>query len=145
MKISTVLGAEFEQAQHGDHLAFFIKCAIEAFAQGSVPMAGIWRLPPLYRSGIRFQREPEHGTGNEDFALPKTCFDQKWGDCDDLCIYRIWELRCAGELATCAAAFIENQIHVRVRRGVGHRPARHSPICQCARCIEDPAIICGAR
>lgn len=141
MKISTVLGAEFPP----DACAHFVKCAIEAFALGSVPMAHIWRLPPLYASGIVYQLEPDHGSGNEDFALPKTTFDLRNGDCDDLVIYRLWELRCKGELATCAVIFIDGQMHVRVRRGVGFRPPKHAPDCQCTRCIEDPSILCGAR
>ena len=37
LKIATVLGAEF----HGGQIAYFAKCAIEAFAKGSVPMAGV--------------------------------------------------------------------------------------------------------
>lgn len=141
MKLSTVLGAEFG----GDQAAYFFKCAIEGFAQGSVPMAQIWRLPPLYLSGIRFAPEPGQGSGNEDFALPKTTYDRREGDCDDLVIYRIWELRCAGELATCAVVTLANANHVRVRRGPGKRPPRHPLNCQCTRCIEDPSILCGAR
>lgn len=141
MKISTVLGAEFG----GDAAAYFFKCAIEGFAQGSVPMAGIWRLPPLYRSGIRFAPEPGEGSGNEDFALPKTTFDRRTGDCDDLVIYRIWELRCQGEPATCAVVYLDNANHVRVRRGLLQRPKRHAADCQCLGCVEDPSILCGAR
>lgn len=140
MKIATNLGPEVS----GDPLAYFVKCAIEGFAQGSVPMASIWQLPPLYASGIRYQKEPDHGSGNEDFALPKTCFDRRWGDCDDLVIYRLWELYCQGERASCAVVFLDGALHVRVRRGVGHRPARHAFDCQCERCIEDPSILCGA-
>lgn len=127
MKISTVLGPEF----NGAHAAYFSKFAIEAFAQGSVPMAGIWRLPPLYLSGIRYAPERDHGSGNEDFALPDVTFRNRVGDCDDLCIYRIWELRCQGELATCNAIWQANAIHVRVRRANGS--------------LEDPSIILGAR
>lgn len=127
MKISTVLGSEFT----GGQVAYFSKCAIEGFAQGSVPMAGIWRLPPLYSSGIRFQKEPGHGSGIEDFALPNVTFRQRWGDCDDLVIYRIWELRVQGEAATCHAVWQDNAVHVLVRRA--------------NRALEDPSIILGAR
>lgn len=141
MKISTFLGPEFA----GVHLDWFVKNAIEGFARGSVPMASIWQLPPLYTSGIRFQPEPGHGSGNEDFALPATTFQRRWGDCDDLVIYRLWELLVAGEAATCAVIAIDGALHVRVRRGPGHRPPKHSGSCQCERCIEDPSIICGAR
>ncbi len=128
MKISTVLGPEFS----GGQVANFSKCAIEAFARGSVPMAGLWRLPPLYSSGIRFQREPEHGSGNEDFALPNVTYGRKWGDCDDLVIYRLWELWVQGERsATCRAVWQDNAVHVLVRRADQR--------------LEDPSIILGAR
>lgn len=126
-------------------MAHFIKCAIDGFARGSVPMARLWQLPPLYRSGIVYQKEPGHGSGNEDFALPKTTYDRGWGDCDDLVIYRCWELLCSGEAATCAVVYLANANHVRVRRGPMNRPRGHRPDCQCERCIEDPSILCGAR
>jgi hypothetical protein len=127
LKIATVLGAEFS----GGQVAHFSKCAIEGFARGSVPMAGIWRLPPLYSSGIRYKPEPNHGSGNEDFALPNVTFGRKWGDCDDLVIYRVWELLCQGEQATCRAVWQDNAVHVLVRRANG--------------ALEDPSILLGAR
>lgn len=141
MNICTDIGKEWPD----EYVAWFVKCAIEGFARGCLPMARVWRLPPLYQSGIRFQPEPNHGTGSEEFALPALTFERKWGDCDDLVIYRLWELWCAGEPATCAVIFIDNQEHVRVRRGPQHRPRGHTNICQCEGCIEDPAVICGAR
>ncbi len=141
MKITTQLGPEFD----GAAVAYFAKCVIEAYALGSVPMAQIWRLPPLYESGIRYAKEVDHGSGNEDFQLPNICYAQKSGDCEDLCTYRIWELLCSGERATCNAIWQDSAVHVRVRRGPGHRPKGHGPLCPCSRCIEDPAIICGAR
>lgn len=127
MKISTTLGAEFG----GGQIAYFAKCAIEAFAAGSVPMAGVWRLPPLYQSGIRFQLPKEHGSGNENFQLPNVTFRNKVGDCDQLVIYRIWELLCQGERATCRAVWQDNAVHVLVRRANG--------------VLEDPSILLGAR
>jgi hypothetical protein len=127
VRIQTDLGLEFQ----GAAVAYFSKQAIEAFAQGSVPMSGVWRLPPLYSSGVRYAPEPHHGEGLEDFALPNVTFARKCGDCDDLCIYRIWELRVAGEFATCNAIWLNNAVHVRVRRANGQ--------------LEDPSILLGAR
>ncbi|HXJ69889.1 MAG TPA: hypothetical protein VNM39_13345 [Verrucomicrobiae bacterium] len=127
MKIATVLGAEFS----GGHIAFFAKCAIEAFAFASVPMAGVWRLPPLYQSGIRFALPADHGSGNENFQLPNVTFKNKKGDCDQLVIYRIWELLCQGERATCRAVWQDNAVHVLVRRANG--------------VLEDPSILLGAQ
>jgi hypothetical protein len=126
VKIATVLGAEFD----GGHIAYFAKCAIEAFARGSVPMAGVWRLPPLYQSGIRFQLPKGHGSGNEDFQLPNVTYANRGGDCDQLVIYRIWELLVQGEPATCRAVWQDNAVHVLVRRANG--------------VLEDPSILLGA-
>lgn len=129
MKLSTILG--FTVPFDGTGTAEFAKHTIEAFAQGSVRMAHLWKLPPLYQSGVRFQYERNHGEGIEEFCLPDQTFKQRWGDCDDLCIYRIWELRVGGELATCNAIWDHNAVHVRVRRADGR--------------IEDPSTILGAR
>lgn len=128
-----IISTQLRPEPDGARLAYFAKHAIEGFALGCVPMAPVWRLPPLYRSGIRFQPEPQHGLGAEDFALPNVTYSQRWGDCDDLCIYRIWELRVMGEPATCNAIWVPNtsQVHVRVRRANGS--------------LEDPAVILGAR
>jgi hypothetical protein len=127
VKITTALGNDFT----GGQIAYFAKCAIEAFARGSVPLAGVWRLPPLYQSGIRYHPEPNHGDGNEEFALPPVTFKRHWGDCDDLVIYRIWELLCQGENASCQAIWQDNAVHVLVRRANG--------------VLEDPSILLGAR
>ncbi len=126
MKIATVLGAEF----HGGQIAYFAKCAIEAFAKGSVPMAGVWRLPALYQSGVRFRLPRDHGSGNENFQLPNVTYANRCGDCDQLVIYRIWELLVQGEQATCQARWQDNAVHVLVRRANG--------------VLEDPSILLGA-
>jgi len=141
VKISAEIGAEVS----GDNMAHLIKCVVDGFARGSVPMAPIWKLPPLYRSGIKYKEEPDYGSGNEDFQVPILTYQRKWGDCEDLVIYRVWELLCLGEQASCAVIYLANANHVRVRRGPNHRPRTHRPDCQCDRCIEDPSILCGAR
>lgn len=52
--------------------------------------------PPLYESGVVYQREPWSGRV-EEFADCRTVLRRGWGDCDDLCAYRLAELLEAGE------------------------------------------------
>lgn len=54
-------------------------------------MFGSWKIPPLYRAGVVFQYEPNHGDGNEEFATPPDVYARGWGDCDDLIVYRLTE------------------------------------------------------
>lgn len=49
-------------------------------------------LPPLYSTDVKFQDEPWQGQGVEEFATPWMVLERKWGDCDDLVIYRGAEL-----------------------------------------------------
>lgn len=53
-------------------------------------------VPKLYRSGVRFEPEPNEGL-YEDFADCLTVLGRGWGDCDDLVAYRVAELRESGE------------------------------------------------
>lgn len=48
-------------------------------------------VPPLYRSGVRYEREPWQGT-IEEFATIPIVLERKWGDCDDLAAWRAAEL-----------------------------------------------------
>lgn len=54
--------------------------------------------PPLYESGIVYCREPWAGR-IEEFADCATVLRRGWGDCDDLCAYRLAELQEGGERA----------------------------------------------
>lgn len=114
----------------GGEIAYFAGRAIEGFALGCVPFARKWKLPPLYTSGVRFRQDPYQGSGVENFKLPNEVFRDGWGDCDRLVIYRIWELRVAGEKATCRSEWVGNGVHVLVRRANGQ--------------LEDPSILLGA-
>ncbi len=115
----------------GQLLAWDIKRLLEALA---ISWAGTMRrvpVPPLYKSGIRYQREPNEGTGLEEWADPWTVAKRGWGDCDDLIGYRVAELRVAGEPATVQVCRKRGtkRFHVRVRRADGR--------------VEDPSIILG--
>ena len=111
--------------------ANYVRFIIQGIALGAAA-CGNHGLPPLYRSGIRYQLEPQHGSGNEDFAPPPLTFARKWGDCDDLVIYRLAELNASGEKAYCYTTWPEGtqSLHVLVRRANGE--------------LEDPSIILGA-
>jgi len=52
--------------------------------------------PSLYRSGVRYSREP---AGRERWQLPSETRALGRGDCEDLAVYRVAELRAAGEKA----------------------------------------------
>jgi len=47
------------------------------------------KLPPLYRAGVRYERE----NGTENWKDPITVFEDGFGDCEDLAIWRTAELR----------------------------------------------------
>lgn len=83
------------QAPNDGSLAHWVKSTLDGMALGCAPMMRAWGLPPLYRSGVRFQYEPQHGSGLEDFAQPPDTFARGWGDCDDLIIARLAELYAA--------------------------------------------------
>jgi hypothetical protein len=89
------------------------------------------RLPSIYSAGIRFALPKTHGGGIEHFSLPWDTYERGKGDCDQLVIYRIAELASKGELATCRALWLGDDLHVQVRRANGK--------------VEDPAIKLGAR
>lgn len=112
-------------------LAQLVKGVIEGAAYGCVDAFRQWRLPPLFSSGVVFRYEPGHGTGWEMFDLPPIVYARRWGDCDDLVIWRICELAAGGERATCRTVFVGEQLHVLVRRTNGQ--------------LEDPAVLLGAR
>lgn len=107
-----------------------VKGLIDGVAGACAAFWKDWQLPPLYRSGIVYRKEPLHGSGFEDFALPWQTYLRRWGDCDDLVIYRVAELLAHGEKAHCIADWNRGELHVRVRRANGQE--------------EDPSIELGA-
>lgn len=51
--------------------------------------------PPLYESGVRYQRE----NGTEEWLDIPTIIEAGWGDCEDLACWRVAELRTQGKHA----------------------------------------------
>lgn len=88
-------------------------------------------IPPLYESGVVYRREPPWG--HEEFADILTVYRRGWGDCDDLCAWRVAELRESKEdpKADIRIYWRPNSkvMHVEVRRGNG--------------AIEDPSRFLG--
>lgn len=68
---------------------------LEGLVQAHCAMvaAGVVDVPPLYRSGVRYRREPR---GQERWQLPWQTFEAGHGDCEDLAVWRAAELRLAG-------------------------------------------------
>lgn len=94
-------------------------------------------IPPLYRSGVRYEREPWQGRV-EEFATIPIVLERKWGDCDDLAAWRAAELAARAREAA-RAIVIEapgskrsgRRYHCVVKRGNGY--------------IEDPSFHLGMK
>ena len=80
-------------------------------------------IPPLYSSGVVYDREPWAGQF-EEFADLTTVLHRGWGDCDDLCAWRVAELLEGGEPAADIRVYWrisrtgQKKMHIQVRRGV---------------------------
>jgi len=72
-------------------------------------------VPPLYRSGIRYRRDP-----GEVWQTPSETASVGYGDCEDLALYRAYELRRAGIPARVRVyQATPKTMHVVVERGDG--------------------------
>lgn len=120
--------------------AWFCARMIEGMARGCVPAFRSWNLPPLYKAGVRYQPEPTYGQGIEEFALPFQTAGRRFGDCDDLVIYRLAELYAAGENASARCEWVGQRMHVLVRRSNDPFVLLHSSNGP----EEDPSILLGA-
>ena len=83
-------------AQPGSKLGrpfqIYLRAAIEAAADQFARRP----LPDLYRSHVKYAREPWAGQGIEEFADPYTVWQRGWADCDDAVIFRGGQLLAAG-------------------------------------------------
>lgn len=102
--------------------------ALEGLVCANVALLSRSQLPPLYRSGVRYQRERR---GLERWQTCEQTFAAERGDCEDLACWRAAELRAAGELAARAVVTRTGAHlwHVRVLRASG--------------AIEDPSRMLG--
>ena len=115
----------------GERLALAVRALLQVLAEHWASFLPEHPLPGLYARHIRYQREPEAGSGQEEFADPWTVLARGWGDCDDLIGYRVSELLAQGEAATVNCIWDGVRMHVRVRRASGD--------------LEDPAQILHER
>lgn len=101
---------------------------LQGLAEAELSMV---RLPPLYQSGVRYQREPR---GSEHWLLPSQVLGRGAGDCEDLAAWRAAELRTSGEDPFAQALALRSgprTWHAAVIRGDGT--------------IEDPSAVLGMR
>jgi len=108
----------------------FTEAALEGLAQLATEDHLAGNLPPLYDSGIRYQRE----RGTENWLLPSQALLQGASDCEDLAAYRVGELR-AHNIDPGARIVVEQTgprtMHALVRRSDGT--------------LEDPSVALGMR
>lgn len=82
-----------------------------------------YRLPALYRSGVRYRREvclaPGVRETCERFLSARRLLAERFGDCDDLAPYLAAELRLRGEQATAIAVRSPAGWHCVVKRASG--------------------------
>lgn len=117
-----------------DEMAWMVKSSIEGFALGCMKAWKRWNLPPLYRSGVRFQLPADHGRGTENMRLPIFTYRDGWGDCDRLMIWWLCEQWANGRPARCSTIWVGNRMHVLGRRSWDDQGP-----------LEDPSVILGAR
>lgn len=114
-------------------LGLAIRPVLESLVMIDLLFLRTHHVPPLYKSGVRYQPEPK-GT-SEEFASIPAILARGWGDCDDLAPWRVAELRQYGERAKIRIIWHRypngKMYHIVVRRGDGR--------------IEDPSRLLGMR
>jgi hypothetical protein len=90
------------------------------------------RTPPLYRSRVRYQREPP---GQEQWRTIPVVWKDGYGDCEDLAAWRVAELRNAGVHARPCFRYRQD----------GKRRIYHIMVCLPGGLIEDPSTVLGMR
>lgn len=113
-------------------LGLAIKALLDAQVQINQLYLRLHNCPPLYRSGVRYQNEPDDGL--EEFACIPIVISRGWGDCDDLAPWRCAELRNAGEKA---------KIRIQWKRQGSGRKLFHIVVRREDGRIEDPSRILG--
>lgn len=108
----------------------FVEAALEGLAALATEEHRSGELPPLYASGIRYERE----RGSENWLTPSQLVASGRGDCEDLSAYRCGELRASGVDPACRIVIERTgprTLHAVVQRGDGS--------------IEDPSRALGMR
>lgn len=105
---------------------------LEGFVRLNVWMiASHSQLPPLYKAGVRYQRE----RGSEIWKPAPRVYSDRFGDCEDLAAWRAAELRRSGEEGARAIA-------IRLRSG---SRVWHAVVQRANGDIEDPSVALGMK
>jgi hypothetical protein len=103
--------------------ARFVRAALHSLVMVDWWICRAGLVPPLYRSGVRFQAEPR---GRETFRDACNVYRRGHGDCAHLACWRAGELRADGERATLRVMWRRKRpgnkrrlFHVQVRRENG--------------------------
>lgn len=121
-----------------------VEAALEGLAELSTEEHRTTRLPPLYTSGVRYERE----RGTENWLTPAEVLAAGKGDCEDLAAYRVGELRASGA-DPLARIVIERTgprtLHAVVRRGDGQLedPSRALGMTGRGEGVQLPGMIAG--
>jgi len=103
---------------------FEILLALEALVAISRVQIRYKNVPPLYRAGVRYQRE---APGREDWQSALETYLRGYGDCEDLAAYRVAELRERGELKArpmVRRSYVGYHVLVRRANGKSEDPSR---------------------
>lgn len=107
----------------------YVAHALEGLARVAAEEIAENSLPPLYRSGIRYEREPR---GSEEWLTPLQMLERGVSDCEDIAAYRVGELRASGADPGAVVTIVRTgprTLHAVVRRSDGS--------------IEDPSRVLG--
>jgi hypothetical protein len=122
-----------ELRKHAKLFAEVVRSLLQALVMvNRIELRANKSIPPLYKAGVRYKREP---AGQESFEDINGVMSAGWGDCEDLSAWRVAELQEAGENAAIRIKWRENRqtgkklFHIQVRRGNGK--------------IEDPSKLLG--
>ncbi len=77
-----------------------LTAAMEGLTALNYVVLGRRRLPPIYKSGVRYEPEP---TGSEHWLRADQVFADGFGDCEDLACWRAAEVRRKGVPAVAVA------------------------------------------
>lgn len=94
-------------------MALIFRTYLHAAALHNAALFKTGRYPGLYQSGVVFRNEPWMGRFEEIASIPLV-LSRGWGDCDDLCSYRIGELLAQGKHATAKVYWRRHGTEVRL-------------------------------
>lgn len=90
------------------------------------------KLPPLYKSGVKYISQAPNACA---FRCPQDVYDRKGGDCKQLVLWKLAELRNAGEPAKPRIIWLADKAGLRA----------HAQVRRADRSIEDPSMVLGMK